>query len=69
MMTPMERANYNFEQVARDMQPALETLGAAFAAAGVASLQGMTRAIEKEKARNPAFARSMAALQKDNKSR
>lgn len=68
-MTPTERANYNLEQAARDMQPALKTLGAAFAAAGVASLQGMTRAIEKEKARNPAFARSMAALQKANKHR
>lgn len=68
-MTPIERANYNFEQAARDMQPALKTLGAAFAAAGAASLQGMTRAIEKEKARNPAFARSMAALSEKSKPR
>lgn len=62
MMSPIDRANYKFEHAARDMQPALKTLGAAFAGAGVALLQGMTRAIEKEKARNPAFARSLAAL-------
>ena len=63
-MPSIERANHNLEKGMRDMQPALKSLGAAFAAAGVASLQGITLAIEKEKARNPAFARSMAALAK-----
>ena len=63
-MTSIERANHNLQKGMHDMQPALKTLGVAFAAAGVASLQGMTLAIEKEKARNPAFARSMAALAK-----